>query len=71
MGSRRTGHPREIRDADRPLKPKRFETIVEFEVAAVASNHPPAILPLESLEFHGPNDPMGQIPSSFQGLRTA
>lgn len=40
-------------------KPKRFEEVGGFEVAESVSEHPLAILPLGSLEFHGPHNPLG------------
>lgn len=40
-------------------KPKRFEEVGGFEVADVVSSHAFAILPLGSLEFHGPHNPLG------------
>ncbi|HEY6128327.1 MAG TPA: creatininase family protein [Candidatus Acidoferrum sp.] len=40
-------------------KPKRFEEIAGFEVSEIASKYPIAILPLGSLEFHGPHNPLG------------
>ncbi len=46
-------------DRERPEKPKRFEEIVGFEVAQAVSNCALAILPLGSLEFHGPHNPLG------------
>ncbi|MFZ0636457.1 MAG: creatininase family protein [Candidatus Acidiferrales bacterium] len=50
---------RDTPDDDASLKPKRFEEIVGFEVAEVAASHPLARLPLGSLEFHGPHNPLG------------
>ncbi len=44
---------------DASLKPKRFEEIGGFEAAEVVSSHPLALLPLGSLEFHGPRNPLG------------
>jgi len=40
-------------------KPKRFEEVAGFEVPELASKHPIAVLPLGSLEFHGPHNPIG------------
>ncbi len=40
-------------------KPKRFEEVCGFEAAELAGNYPLAILPLGSLEFHGPHNPLG------------
>lgn len=41
------------------IKPQRFEDTVGFEVADLASHSRLAILPLGSLEFHGPHNPLG------------
>lgn len=38
---------------------KRFEETGGYELAGVVSQHPLAILPLGSLEFHGPHNPVG------------
>ena len=51
-----TGKPHDDAAADRP---KRFEEVAGFEVPELASRHPLAILPLGSLEFHGPHNPLG------------
>lgn len=40
-------------------KPTRFEEVAGFEIADVVSSHPVALLPLGSLEFHGPHNPLG------------
>ena len=40
-------------------KPKRFEEVAGFEVSELASRYSLAILPLGSLEFHGPHNPLG------------
>jgi len=40
-------------------KPKRFEEICGFEVQQMASEHALALLPLGSLEYHGPHNPLG------------
>lgn len=40
-------------------KPSRFEEVAGFEVADAVSSHKLAILPLGSLEFHGPHNPLG------------
>jgi creatinine amidohydrolase len=40
-------------------KPKRFEEVCGFEVPELASRYSIAILPLGSLEFHGPHNPIG------------
>lgn len=40
-------------------KSKRFEEVCGFEVQQAVAEHPLAILPLGSLEFHGPHNPLG------------
>jgi creatinine amidohydrolase len=40
-------------------KPKRFEEVIGFEVGETFSEHALAILPLGSLEYHGPHNPLG------------
>ena len=40
-------------------RPKRFEETAGFEVPELPSRFPCAILPLGSLEFHGPHNPLG------------
>jgi len=42
-----------------PSQPKRFEEVAGFEIGDIASRHPLAIVPLGSLEFHGPHNPIG------------
>ncbi len=59
---------RDTADDDRPLRPKRFEEIVGFEVAEVAASHPLAILPLGSLEFHGLHNPLGADSIVISGI---
>lgn len=44
---------------DKLPAPKRFEEVIGFEVAGLAAAYPLAILPLGSLEFHGPHNPLG------------
>ncbi len=53
---------------DRFLKPKRFEETAGFEVAEVVASHPLAILPLGSLEFHGPHNPLGSDSIIISGI---
>ena len=60
-----------FRDApgdDSSLKPKRFEETAGFEVAETAASHPLAILPLGSLEFHGPHNPLGADSIIISGI---
>lgn len=49
-------------------KPKRFEEVGGFEVAESVSGHPLAILPLGSLEFHGPHNPLGSDSIIISGI---
>lgn len=44
---------------DATEKPKRFEEVCGFEIQQAISEHPLAILPLGSLEFRGPHNPLG------------
>ena len=53
---------------DRSLKPKRFEETAGFELAEVVESHFPAILPLGSLEFHGPHNPLGSDSIIISGI---
>lgn len=55
-------------DNDSSLKPRRFEEIVGFEVADVVASHPLVILPLGSLEFHGPHNPLGADSIIISGI---
>src|SRR5205085_9541254 len=55
-------------DNDTSAKPKRFEDTVGFEVAEVVSHSPLAILPLGSLEFHGPHNPLGADSIIISGI---
>src|SRR6266436_4807436 len=53
---------------DRSLKPKRFEETAGFELAEVVESHFLAILPLGSLEFHGPHNPLGSDSIIISGI---
>jgi|SRR5580658_20040 creatinine amidohydrolase len=53
---------------DGSLKPKRFEETAGFEVSDVVASHPLAILPLGSLEFHGPHNPLGSDSIIISGI---
>ena len=53
---------------DSSQQPKRFEEIAGFELAAVVSQCPLAILPLGSLEFHGPHNPLGADSIIISGI---
>jgi creatinine amidohydrolase len=48
--------------------PKRFEEIGGFEIAECVSRCPLAILPLGSLEFHGPHNPLGADSIIISGI---
>jgi creatinine amidohydrolase len=45
--------------AESSEKPKRFEEVAGFEVEEALSERTLAILPLGSLEYHGPHNPLG------------
>src|SRR6516165_7332628 len=49
-------------------KPKRFEELAGFAVPEAVANSPLAILPLGSLEFHGPHNPLGTDSIIISGL---
>ena len=49
-------------------QPKRFEEVVGFEVDNLASRYPLAIVPLGSLEFHGPHNPIGSDSIIISGI---
>ena len=49
-------------------KPKRFEETGGFEVGDIASTYRLAILPLGSLEFHGPHNPLGSDSIIISGI---
>jgi creatinine amidohydrolase len=53
---------------DGVLNPKRFEEIAGFELADVVASNPLAILPLGSLEFHGPHNPLGSDSIIITGI---
>ncbi len=40
-------------------KPRRYEEVVGYEVEKIPSDYPFAIVPLGSLEYHGPHNPVG------------
>lgn len=44
---------------DDTAKPKRLEEVGGYQIAEAVSGHPLAILPLGSLEYHGPHNPLG------------
>jgi creatinine amidohydrolase len=49
-------------------RPWRFEEVAGFEVGELASRHPFAIMPLGSLEFHGPHNPLGTDSIIISGI---
>jgi creatinine amidohydrolase len=49
-------------------QPKRFAEVIGFEVGDLAEHYPLAILPLGSLEFHGPHNPVGADSIIISGL---
>lgn len=49
-------------------RPKRFEETGGFEADELASSYPLAILPLGSLEFHGPHNPLGSDSIIISGI---
>jgi creatinine amidohydrolase len=53
---------------DGSTKPQRFEDTVGFEVADAVSRNRLAILPLGSLEFHGPHNPLGSDSIIISGI---
>lgn len=55
------------KDTDVP-KPKRFEEVGGSEVEDTVSRHPLAILPLGSIEFHGPHNPLGSDSIIISGI---
>jgi creatinine amidohydrolase len=58
----------ETTNPDSSQRPIRFEEIAGFELAAVVSQCPLAILPLGSLEFHGPHNPLGADSIIISGI---
>src|SRR5438874_26732 len=48
--------------------PKRFEEVAGFEIAGLASTYQLAIVPLGSLEFHGPHNPVGADSIIISGI---
>jgi len=54
--------------SEAPGKPKRFEEVCGFEVQQAVSEHPLAILPLGSIEFHGPHNPLGSDTIIISGI---
>jgi creatinine amidohydrolase len=49
-------------------QPKRLAEVIGFEVGDLASHYPLAMLPLGSLEFHGPHNPLGADSIIISGL---
>jgi creatinine amidohydrolase len=57
-----------VSGGDSMVKPIRFEETAGFEVADLASRCRLAILPLGSLEFHGPHNPLGSDSIIISGI---
>src|SRR5215469_11655716 len=55
-------------DGNASVRPIRFEETVGFEVADIVSRSRLAILPLGSLEFHGPHNPLGSDSIIISGI---
>src|ERR1700694_1397492 len=53
---------------DSSAKPERFEDTAGFELADLVASHPLAMLPLGSLEFHGPHNPLGSDSIIISGI---
>ena len=49
-------------------QPKRFEEVAGFEVNDLSARYPLAVLPLGSLEFHGPHNPLGTDSIIISGI---
>jgi creatinine amidohydrolase len=52
----------------RPAQPKRLEEVAGYEIDEVVGGHRLAILPLGSLEFHGPHNPLGADSIIISGI---
>jgi creatinine amidohydrolase len=57
-----------LEQQDQELQPKRFTEVIGFEASELAAHYPLAILPLGSLEFHGPHNPVGADSIIISGL---
>jgi creatinine amidohydrolase len=53
---------------EKPQEPKRFEEVCGYEADETAIAYPLAILPLGSLEFHGPHNPLGADSIIISGI---
>ncbi|HUK26474.1 MAG TPA: creatininase family protein [Terriglobales bacterium] len=49
-------------------RPVRLEEVIGFETAEAVASHPLAILPLGSVEFHGPHNPLGADSIIISGI---
>jgi creatinine amidohydrolase len=58
----------EIQTHEDRVQPTRYEEVVGFEVGELVSHHPFAIVPLGSLEFHGPHNPLGTDSIIISGI---
>lgn len=63
----KASHAESQKDTD-GVKPKRFEEVGGFEVEDAVSSHPLSVLPLGSLEFHGPHNPLGSDSIIISGI---
>jgi creatinine amidohydrolase len=50
------------------VKPQRFEEVAGYEIDEVVAQCPLAILPLGSLEYHGPHNPLGADALIISGI---
>lgn len=57
-----------LAEIETTAKPRRFEEVVGFQLAEVVAAHRFAILPLGSLEFHGPHNPLGSDSIIVSGI---
>lgn len=48
--------------------PKRFDSVVGYELAETLARHPLAIVPTGSVEFHGPHNPVGTDSIIISGI---
>lgn len=49
-------------------QPKRFDEVIGYEAADAVSTHPLAMVPLGSLEYHGPHNPLGSDSLIISGM---
>ena len=58
----------EIQAHEDRVQPTRYEEVVGFDVGELVSRHSFAIVPLGSLEFHGPHNPLGTDSIIISGI---